>query len=61
MPDRHTIVRALLRGALCLALLPFCFWIDWKDGRLADVVKYCEKDAIATLRLYLKTRCATRI
>ena len=31
-------------------------WPAIQEGRLSDVVEYCEKDALATLRLYLKAR-----
>jgi DNA polymerase elongation subunit (family B) len=31
-------------------------WAAVQEGRLADVTRYCEKDAFATLRCYLRSR-----
>ena len=31
-------------------------WPAVQEGRLSDVVKYCEKDALGTLRCYLQSR-----
>jgi predicted PolB exonuclease-like 3'-5' exonuclease len=33
-------------------------WPAVQDGRMSDVVEYCEKDVIATLRCYLKSQAA---